>query len=533
MSTAVASPRAARYMPRHHSSSELTSQVGQLPRTGGQPIDELNWSGSSAAAAHAFGDVRIHADAASRATTRRLDAEALTVGRHIYLGATAPPLSTPRGRRLMAHELGHVLQSPPGSEAGSGTSVARASPFQEVQARSIGDRLLAGDPIRDAGSDPRTQLVMGLEQLFARTAADQVEQLLGGVGPSDPGASGEALDYLRTLDTEDLVDTLAELDRRGSLERIAGALTLGDRSALAGATFAVLYLSREARSAWGLIAARAIAALPASQRLELLTQVLRSIGRADEIADLSEGLAALDESDRVRASEPEEVVEPDAPPVSASVFAGVPIGPWNPGNQPIPFYLGNAAHVSIAAFYASSHLGDAVFSNFVPISTIRAAAVRLGLAPAATVSATAEQLDLKPDIANLTRAHLYEIKPTTLQTLGRAEARLYQAAFAAAGVLLALGPTGEPGTAGTIAAPGGWYTFSAPEPGVITYGYRQPPRRRVRVRAPSPAFEPVPDKSFRQRMAEITGLSGVALTIYIIISEGSRVIPIRNAIPVP
>jgi hypothetical protein len=36
-----------------------------------------------------------------------------------------------------------------------------------------------------------------------------------------------------------------------------------------------------------------------------------------------------------------------------------------------------------------------------------------------------------------------------------------------------------------------------------------------------------------QEMQAITGLTGTALIIYIIISEGSRVFPPRNAIPIP
>jgi hypothetical protein len=36
-----------------------------------------------------------------------------------------------------------------------------------------------------------------------------------------------------------------------------------------------------------------------------------------------------------------------------------------------------------------------------------------------------------------------------------------------------------------------------------------------------------------KKMAEITGLTGTALLMYIIISEGSRLFPPRNLIPVP
>jgi hypothetical protein len=41
------------------------------------------------------------------------------------------------------------------------------------------------------------------------------------------------------------------------------------------------------------------------------------------------------------------------------------------------------------------------------------------------------------------------------------------------------------------------------------------------------------DKTIRERIAAITGLTGTALTIYLILSEGSRAFPPRNLIPLP
>ncbi|MBC8152667.1 MAG: hypothetical protein H7Z72_07130 [Bacteroidetes bacterium] len=62
--------------------------------------------------------------------------------------------------------------------------------------------------------------------------------------------------------------------------------------------------------------------------------------------------------------------------------------------------------------------------------------------------------------------------------------------------------------------------------------YQQLCRSRTQ---PQPAPQPVPesDSEFMRRMAELTGLTGTALLIYIIISEGSRLFPPRNLIPIP
>jgi hypothetical protein len=50
---------------------------------------------------------------------------------------------------------------------------------------------------------------------------------------------------------------------------------------------------------------------------------------------------------------------------------------------------------------------------------------------------------------------------------------------------------------------------------------------------PVPVPVPVPENDLMKRMAEITGLTGTALIVYVVISEGSRLFPPRNLIPVP
>jgi len=61
----------------------------------------------------------------------------------------------------------------------------------------------------------------------------------------------------------------------------------------------------------------------------------------------------------------------------------------------------------------------------------------------------------------------------------------------------------------------------------------QPPPVPVPEPERSPVRRPEVDRGFMERMAAITGLTGTALIVYLIISEGSRVFPPRNLIPVP
>ena len=54
-----------------------------------------------------------------------------------------------------------------------------------------------------------------------------------------------------------------------------------------------------------------------------------------------------------------------------------------------------------------------------------------------------------------------------------------------------------------------------------------------KVPVPEPVRVPVVDEGFMKKMEKATGLAGTALIIYVIISEGSRLFPPRNLIPVP
>jgi hypothetical protein len=94
--------------------------VNEALRSPGQPLDTetRNLLGPSLGAG--FADVRVHRGPVAEQSARAIGARAYTVGRDIVLGAAASAPSTPQGRRLLAHELTHVLQ-----QARRGPSVQR------------------------------------------------------------------------------------------------------------------------------------------------------------------------------------------------------------------------------------------------------------------------------------------------------------------------------------------------------------------------------------------------------------------------
>ena len=72
---------------------------------------------------HDLSSVRVHTDAAAEQSARELQAKAYAAGNHIVFGRGHYAPDTTAGRRLLAHELTHVLQQPTGE-----ASVIRRAP---------------------------------------------------------------------------------------------------------------------------------------------------------------------------------------------------------------------------------------------------------------------------------------------------------------------------------------------------------------------------------------------------------------------
>lgn len=77
---------------------------------------------------HDFSRVRIHADAEGSKAARSVQARAYTYGSDIVFGAGEYAPATPQGRRLLAHELAHVIQQGGGASSPSNADPATASP---------------------------------------------------------------------------------------------------------------------------------------------------------------------------------------------------------------------------------------------------------------------------------------------------------------------------------------------------------------------------------------------------------------------
>src|SRR5947209_19412146 len=87
--------------------SPLVSDVLHSP---GQPLDTTTRAFMEPRFGHDFSGVRVHTDAKAAESARAVNALAYTVGRDVVFGAGQYSSTTHDGRKLMAHELTHVIQ---------------------------------------------------------------------------------------------------------------------------------------------------------------------------------------------------------------------------------------------------------------------------------------------------------------------------------------------------------------------------------------------------------------------------------------
>ncbi|CAI4033593.1 hypothetical protein DNFV4_04034 [Nitrospira tepida] len=90
--------------------AEAPPIVHEVLSSSGQPLDAATRAFFEPRFGHDFSKVRIHAGAPAEQSARDMNAHAYTMGHHIVFGAGQFLPGTIEGRRLMAHELTHVVQ---------------------------------------------------------------------------------------------------------------------------------------------------------------------------------------------------------------------------------------------------------------------------------------------------------------------------------------------------------------------------------------------------------------------------------------
>uniref|UniRef100_UPI0035BC2596 eCIS core domain-containing protein n=1 Tax=Sphingomonas sp. TaxID=28214 RepID=UPI0035BC2596 len=110
----------------------------------GQPLDRATRAEMEPLFGHDFGRVRVHTHAAAAGAAQAIGARAYTVGHHVAFGAMRHDPASAAGRRLLAHELAHVVQQSGAAAPGPDGRLRTAGAAEERAAEQAAGRVAAG-----------------------------------------------------------------------------------------------------------------------------------------------------------------------------------------------------------------------------------------------------------------------------------------------------------------------------------------------------------------------------------------------------
>ncbi|MFE6815064.1 DUF4157 domain-containing protein [Streptomyces sp. NPDC057677] len=129
-----------------HQQAVQRSAVHEVLKAPGRPLDEATRTDMESRLGADFSDVRIHDDAAARASAGEVGAHAYTSGSHVVIGDGGADKHT------LAHELTHVIQQRQGPVAGtdngSGLKVSDPGDRFEREAEANARRAMASSPVQ-------------------------------------------------------------------------------------------------------------------------------------------------------------------------------------------------------------------------------------------------------------------------------------------------------------------------------------------------------------------------------------------------
>jgi hypothetical protein len=151
-----------------HLATQPTAQMEPAPASvervlanPGRPLEPTLRQDMERRFVHDFSRVRVHSGTEAEQSARDINARAYTAGQSIAFGAGEFTPETRDGRRLLAHELAHVMQQS-GAEA---NVVRRSNGFEEVPTLMEGGSVFA---------PPRGLVYIGGERYFTNVASGEI-----------------------------------------------------------------------------------------------------------------------------------------------------------------------------------------------------------------------------------------------------------------------------------------------------------------------------------------------------------------------
>jgi hypothetical protein len=154
--------------------------VHQVLRSPGRPLDAATRAYMEPRFGHDFGHVRVHTDAHAAQSAAAVHARAYTVGHHIVMGGGEYRPGATDGRRLLAHELGHVIQQAGSTDAIAADGVTPNDHPTERQADAAADAVIRDQPL-SIGRRP----IVALQRQAKATAASSGGQSGASTTPWD------------------------------------------------------------------------------------------------------------------------------------------------------------------------------------------------------------------------------------------------------------------------------------------------------------------------------------------------------------
>jgi hypothetical protein len=175
----------------------------------GQPLDSATRAAMEPRFGHDFSGVRVHTDDRAAESARRVGALAYTVGERMVFNRGSYAPGSAEGRKLLAHELTHVVQQ---RSAGSATQgrleMGRADDPAEAEAERTAS-MVGSDPMRNSTRSPNGTPAMN------------------GAGPKPGGPTLRRAGFIEsiarffgggTFDDKELEDYLAALAKNRAIE---------------------------------------------------------------------------------------------------------------------------------------------------------------------------------------------------------------------------------------------------------------------------------------------------------------------------
>jgi hypothetical protein len=171
---------------RKRDSAEAPPIVHEVLRSSGQPLDPAARAFMEPRFGYDFSRVRVHSDSQAAKSAESINAQAYTVGSNIVFGTNRGGTGNQSHRRLLAHELAHVVQ-----QRGKTDDVPRTiSTIGEKEAVSASEAVTAGHPVR-VGPVPS----LGLQR-DTQTYDQAKQSVLDELHRSQPAAIIPMLDFM-------------------------------------------------------------------------------------------------------------------------------------------------------------------------------------------------------------------------------------------------------------------------------------------------------------------------------------------------